>query len=861
MVLSEIEDSMRVVVILLVAILFAGTIDAQPKRGGKVKRKYRQVETYNEDLPQVYVHGRVLNQARMPLQGATVTVPGMRIGVHTNSEGRYFLQGLPTGKVSIMVSYTGYKTKIIDYYLQEGNNDVYFTLDQDRVALEPAPVTVQVLDQHLLDIPASASTFSETFAERNNFRQITDYIQLVPGILVFEAEPVRASYSIRGVSGDVFNPENSPAIAFRMNGVPINRGVLVPSRLFDMERIEVMNGSAGTLYGADAFMGVVNLVSRKPVPGLSGYASAASGNFGWKEAEGALNIPIYKNFVMARTSGVYYQKDGYVENDNGKSLNGANMFAGRAILRIVPFYRTRIDLEFNYQNDSHSGIAWISKGIPGTNVGNEIFNTPVSVDWGGQPGTQREAMGGSLQLRHYKNENNYLSAKSSWSSGKLKSLRDGDGLPVSIIHVAEDQHVTQLMQEISYHFSRRSRTNGTAGIRYLNEDHQHKVGKKFNEQFLGQMFLGQPIVNLEGSYSPLPAFPVDSTLGVLSGLSLPTEHAESFEYISSSQHLELYADASFRIRPRLLLNAGIRGTAGILSVSGDADVSGGEPSVLGKMGPAAPGLEYKPGPRAEVTRRFILPSWRAGLKHDFNSISNVYLNYSFNSRIPVVSFIPSGIFLEPLPQKLQSLEAGFKVSALHRFWVDAVFFYQIYSHFQTSVMDSTINAYTYKDSGKATGYGTELQVRAAILKGLDFHGSYSYLNATIDKIDRDGNAQELQGNRFGFAPEHTFNTGLSGRVNLAHDLLVFVNPHYSWNSGFWYDNMNTTGMYQDSYGIANIVAGVELTKPSVIVSMSASNILNEKYVKSLDRSNEPFGFITYIPGSPRIFGVKINWKY
>lgn len=861
MVLSEIEESMRVVVILLVAIMFAGTIDAQPKRGGKVKRKYRQVETFNEDLPQVYVHGRVLNQARIPLQGATVTVPGMRIGVHTNSEGRYFLQGLPTGKVSIMVSYTGYKTKIIDYYLQEGNNDVYFTLDQDRVALEPAPVSVQVLEQHLLDIPASASTFSETFAERNDLRQTSDYVQLVPGILAFEAEPVRAAYSIRGVSGDVFNPENSPAIAFRMNGIPINRGVWMPSRLFDMERIEVMKGSAGTLYGADAFMGVVNLVSRKPVPGLSGYASAASGNFGWKEAEGALNIPVYKNFVMARTSGVYYHQDGYVENVGGKSLNGAKMVAGRALLRVIPFYRTRIDLEFNYQNDSHSGIAWISKGIPDTNVKNDIFNTPVAVDWGGQPGTQRESMGGSLQLRHYKNENNYLSAKSAWSKGKLKSLRDGDGLPVSIIHVAEDQHVTQLMQEISYHFSRRSRTNGTAGIRYLNEDHQYTVGKKFNEQFLGQMFLGQPIVNLEGSYSPLPAFPVDSTLGQLSGLSLPTGHDELYKYFSTLQSLEFYADATFRIRPRLLFNAGIRGTAGILSVSGDADVSGGDPSVIGKMGPYTPGLEYKPGPRAAVTRRFILPSWRVGLKHDFNSISNFYLSYLFNKRMPVVSFKPAGIPHEPLSQKLQSLEAGFKVSALHRFWVDAVFFYQIHSQFETSVMDSTINAYIIKDSGKASGYGTELQFRAAILKGLDFHGSYSYLNIIIGKKDHDGNAQELQGNRFGFAPEHTFNTGLSGRVNLAHDLMVFVNPYYSWNSGFWYDNMNTTGMKQDSYGIANIVAGVELTKPSVSVSASASNILNKRYVKSLDRSNEPFGFITYVPGSPRILGVKINWKF
>lgn len=852
---------MRILVFFLIVMLIGGTIDAQPKRGGKVKRKYRQVESYNEDLPQVYVHGRVLNQDRIPLVGATVTVPGMRIGVHTNGDGRYFLQGLPTGKVSIMVSYTGYKTKIIDYYLQEGNNDVYFTLDQNRVALEAAPVTLQVLEQHLLDIPASATTISETFSERNNLRQFSDYVQFVPGLNVYESEPIRPVYSVRGVSGYGFGAENSPVVAVRLNGIPINRGVWIPTRLFDMDRVEAMNGPVGTLYGSDAFMGIVNMATRKPEAGFSGNVSVATGNFGRIESEGALNIPIYKNFVLARTSGVFYCQNGYIDNSNGENLNGANMAAGRLILRITPFYRTRIDLEFNYQNDRHPGIAWIGKNIPNIDIENDIFNAPVAVDWDSQSGTMREAMIGSLHLRHYKNENNYLSLISSWSNGKLKASRDGDGLPVPIIGISEDQQVTQLMQEISYHFSRRSRTNGTMGIRFLNEEVQHITGKIFNEQFLGRMFLGQPIVNPDGNYYPLPAFPVDSTLGMFSGMALPLDHRELFELRSAFKKLEVFADVGFRIRPRLVLTAGIRGTAGILSVSGEAFSSGQDSSVIGKIGPVAPNLEYMNGSRPEVSRRFISPSWRVGLKHDFNSVSNTFLGYSFNNRLPIVSYETSGIPVEPLPEKMQSFEAGFKVSALHRFWIDATFFYQLYSQFQTSVSDSTSNTNSIKDTGRAKGYGTELQIRAAIYKGVDFHTGYSYLKATIGERDIQGNVQELQGHQFGFAPEHTFYAGLSGRINLTHNLQVFVNPSYSWNSGFWYDDMNNPDFRQGVYGIVNILAGFEMTKPSVFVSATASNILNERYVKGIDRSNEHFGFVTYVPGSPRMLGVRINWKF
>jgi len=858
---TEVNASMRILIFLLAVLLTTGTIEAQPKRGGKVKRKYRQVEAVRQDLPEVFVHGRVLNQDRMPLVGATVTVPGMRIGVHTNGDGRYFLRGLPTGKVSIMVSYTGYKTKIIDYYLQEGNNDVYFTLDKDRVALEAAPVTLQVLEQHLLDIPASATTFSKTFSESNNFRQLTDYLQFVPGLLSLDAEPVQPFYSVRGIRGNGFSPENSPAVAFRLNGVPINRGIWMPSRMFDMERVEVMNGPAGTLYGADAFMGVVNMVTRKPEPGFSGFASASSGAYGWREAEGAMNIPIYKNFVVARASGIYYSQNGNIENSTGENLNGANMAAGRVMLRINPFYRTRIELEFNYQNDRHSGIAWVSKSMPESEIENDIFNTPVSTDWGELPGTQREAMGGSLQLRHYKNENNYLTTISSWSNGNMKLHRDGDGIFVPVIGISESQNVRQLMQEIRYNFSRRSRTNGIVGAKYLNEELDHTIDKQFNEQFLGRLYLNQPVIDGDGTISPLLAFPNDSTLGILSGAALPINHKEGNEYLSSFQSLELFADAAFRIRPRLTFTAGIRGTAGILNVSGDAYNSGGEPSVIGKIGPTAPGLEYKTGSRPEVIRRFVSPSLRVGLKHDFNSISNVFLGYFYNKRLPVVRYESSGFPIEPVAEKIQSMEAGFKASVLHRFWFDATFFYQMYGDFITAVMDSTSNAYVAKDSGRANGYGTELKIRAAILKGIDFNGTYSYLNSTIGKEDRNGNIQELQSHQFGFAPKHAFDAGISGRIDLAHDIMVFVNPAYSWNSGYWFDEMNLLGLNQESYGIFNLVAGIELSQPSIVFSASAYNILNDRYVKNVDRSSEHFGFVTYVPGSPRILGLKIKWDF
>lgn len=852
---------MRILIFLLVTLLAAGTIDAQPRRGGKVKRKYRQVDAVRQDLPEVFVHGRVLNQDRMPLVGATVTVPGMRLGVHTNGEGRYFLRGLPTGKVSIMVSYTGYKTKIIDYYLQEVNNDVYFTLDEDRVALEAAPVTLQVLEQHLLEIPASATTFSKTFTERNNFRQLTDYLQFVPGVVAIGAEPVQPFYSVRGIHGNGFSPENSPAMAFRMNNVPINRGIWMPTRLYDMERVEVMNGPAGTLYGADAFMGVVNMVTRKPESGFSGFASASYGSFGGREAEGALNIPIYKNFVIARASGVYYRQDGYVENISGENLNGANMAAGRVMLRIIPYYRTQIDLEFNYQNDRHSGVAWVSKNIPGTDIENGIFNTPVSTDWGDLPGTQREAMGGSLQLRHYKNGNNYLTTISSWSNGKMNLNRDGDGLPIPVIGTSESQNVKQLMQEVRYSFSRRSRTNGIVGIKYLNEELDHSLDKQFNEQYLGRLFMNQPIIGVDGTFSPLIALPNDSTLGILSGATLPINHGEGTNYLSSFQSVELYADAAFRIRPRLTFTAGLRGTAGMLKVSGDAYISGGEPSVIGKIGPNRPGLEYKSGSRPEVTRRFISPSLRVGLKHDFNSVSNVFLGYSYNKRLPVVRFESSGFPNKPVAEKIQSMEAGFKVSVLHRFWIDATFFYQMYGDFNAIVMDTTLNMAVTKDTGKSTGYGTELKLKAAILKGLDFFGNYSYLNSTVGEKDRNGDIQILQGHQFGYAPKHAFDAGIWGRINLAHDILVFMNPAYSWNSGYWFDEANIQGFNQDSYGIFNVVAGVELSQPSIVVSASAYNVLNYRYVKSVDRGNENFGFVTYVPGSPRILGLKIKWNF
>jgi iron complex outermembrane receptor protein len=190
-----------------------------------------------------------------------------------------------------------------------------------------------------------------------------------PSVNVVRSGGVNTSFFIRGVGNFTNNSYSDPAVAFSLNGVYLGRPSSTLGTFFDLERVEVLKGPQGTLYGRNATGGAVNVIYRRPDMGdISGYASASYGNYDALELEAAINLPIGDK-VATRISGKLVDRDGY--NDDGTSDDKGEAF--RAQILAEPSDNVSAHIVFDWAHvggagtsPSYLGRLAFSPGTPAT---------------------------------------------------------------------------------------------------------------------------------------------------------------------------------------------------------------------------------------------------------------------------------------------------------------------------------------------------------------------------------------------------------------------------------------------------------------------------------------------------------------
>lgn len=852
---------MKRAVLFLLVLTLAFTSGAQQKTRDKVKRKYRKVETIREGLPEVIVSGRVFNALREPLAGASVVVRGSLRGINTNEAGEYYLRGLTTGVVSFQASFVGYKTKIIDYYLQEGINDVNFTLDREEITLEPVTVTPQQREQNLPDIAGSITALGSSFLRNNDIRDLTRMADFVPGLQIREQTPHRPNYVIRGLTSDEVSLTAQPRVSVYFNHIPTSRPSMASAELYDMESVEVLRGPQGTLFRRGAQAGAIHFITRKAGPRNDGFLSGAYGDYHMKDFRGALGGTIVKDKLFARGAGFYTTRDGYVTNTFGGTLNGKNSLGGRFSLRYLPFWNTTVDLVVNYQQDDLPGTAFMSRRFPNANGVTDLFKYEASLDQGKKLNNYRDLMSTSLEIRRFRNENNYLTSITSYTTNHADSKWDGDGTMAPAINMAEAIKVRQFTQELRYNFSLKSHINGFAGAGFWREKATQNYFFNPDEQYMAYLILQMPdyLVTPDGQSYPMTALPADPQLGPLAEMPLPSRHEEENLSEAVNRSIDLFADATWKLTWRLSLTAGIRANRETFRISNLSRMNGETPSTLGMLTQMYPNLFFRPVNETEKKESWKGLTYRANLKYDLGPNSNLFAGYAKGRRPPVIQYDEVGAGKIMSEETLHNFDAGFKSALGSRFWLDATAFYQLFSNFQTNAWEG--NKYLVKDAGKATSYGVEASARLALLRPLSLFGNYSFIHARFDSLDSQGNAQEYAANHFRLTPEHSFTAGLDARFPLIRGVWLFAVPSLSWQSHVWFEDANTPGLDQEAYGTLNGHAGVILTNPRVTFSVSGTNLLEEKYVISAGNTGTLFGVPTFIPGPPRMISGKITWRF
>ncbi|MEH3100854.1 TonB-dependent receptor [Sphingomonas adhaesiva] len=220
-------------------------------------------------------------------------------------------------------------------------------------------VTAQRQSQRLQDVPIAVTAFTADNLEKQQVVNSLALQQTLPNTTFTRGNFGGNTFTIRGVGDLCVGVTCDSATGIHINDQPLLGSRILDFEFFDLERIEVLRGPQGTLFGRNATSGVVNLITAKP--DLSGIRAAGEfeyGNYDSKRVRGMINVPLTET-IGVRVAGTYLNRDGFTRNTyTGRRIDGRDMYSLRGTLSWEPSPDTRIDIIANYskENDNRSRI-------------------------------------------------------------------------------------------------------------------------------------------------------------------------------------------------------------------------------------------------------------------------------------------------------------------------------------------------------------------------------------------------------------------------------------------------------------------------------------------------------------------------
>jgi iron complex outermembrane receptor protein len=259
--------------------------------------------------------------------------------------------------------------------------------------VEALIVTAQKREEDIQDVPIAISAFTQ---EQLTDRQVAggpDLMTQVPNFTFTKTNFSSYSIQIRGIGTQAISATVDPAVAVAFNNTPFIRNRFFEQEFYDLQRVEVLRGPQGTLYGRNATAGVVNIISAKPSFQYDARLSGDIANYNSTRLEGMINIPLVEDQVALRLAGAWTKRDGYAVNEiTGNPIDGRDLWSTRLSLRIEPTDHIRADLIWEHfeedddrlrsgkqlcKKDVRTHLNGISLGVPSDGPFGQPVGSPV----------------------------------------------------------------------------------------------------------------------------------------------------------------------------------------------------------------------------------------------------------------------------------------------------------------------------------------------------------------------------------------------------------------------------------------------------------------------------------------------------
>jgi iron complex outermembrane receptor protein len=720
---------------------------------------------------------------------------------------------------------------------------------QDAAAgtLEEVVVTAQKRAENLQDIPIAVTAFTATDIERQGFTNIAQMAEFTPNVIFDTTTSISglssgAAVFIRGIGQIDFGLTTDPGVGTYVDGVYMSRSVGGVLDTLDVERVEILRGPQGTLFGRNTIGGALNVTTQQPGRDFEGVAEFTVGEFDRIDVRGAVNLPLGDTLAL-RLSASSKQRDGYVERVLvGDELGDENRQSYRAALSWTPGRRFKAYATADYSRIDENSAASVLAGItqapnvvvyntfdaPGNNVpgfGNGIpydarfiTSDPDRTYADGPTGTNLDVGGAALTLT-YSFDALEVKSISAWRRTKGEFYRDPDNSPLVITHTSNPEYDhEQITQEFTFTGEAGDRLEYVAGLFYLTEEGTDNVYV--------------PLAPSLGEITNLADIDNDSIAG--------------------------YGQATWKITDLWRLTGGLRYT------EDDKSFTPYQRILFGPAGPA-PGVSVPLVPDETVDATFEQTTGRVAVEFVPGDSTLYYASFTQGFKSGGFNFryvVPRAEALAFDPETVDSYEAGFKwQGAGDRVRVNASVFFMDYQDIQVQVFEVGGGPLT-QNAGTAEIRGAELEIAALPTPQLQLSLGLGYTDAEYTDLNpptTDLAASLTLDTKLPNTPEWTANASAEYTVPIPWGSIAF-RVDYSHTDDVWNDAQNSPFLFQKAYDLWNAAVRYTSPKEAWEVALFATNLGDERYITSGD-SNYGLGFHEANYNRPRELGLTVRRRF
>lgn len=664
-------------------------------------------------------------------------------------------------------------------------------------------------------VPASISAYTEDQLVDAGIKNIEDLKFQTPGMNVTRNGQATRLY-MRGIGTNLDLIGSDPSVTVHLDGIYLSRTTSILDDLLDVERVEILRGPQGTLYGRNSTGGTINIISKLPQTEPEGKASVELGNYNHRTFAASASGPLVGESLLGGIALSKTDHDPYVDDIGTSQTDGLmddDSLGARGTLRYILDNQGEIILRSDYNNVDRSTGAYKPTGLTTTGATSPLagalvlpsdpFEMNISYD---DPTVDITHWGTSAEIQWPLSSSLKVVSLTGYRNLDFKTVEDTDGsnLNVLLSEVNDDQH--QVSEELRLHYVQ----NGLSlvnGLYYLNEDHK-----------------------------------TDTTVNVLApGLR------NHFDVSNETTAYALFSQGTYAVTSQLNATLGVRyskekkdftNTNRLTNATG-AQVSGFNTQKSQDWDAWSPkaGIDYSVTPQAMV----------------YGNVSRGFKSGGFNFTSTDPQFDPEYVWAYEVGTKLDFKEQQLRSNI-------ALFYYD-YTDLQVSDF-TRAGVLSITNAADATVKGLEIENQWSPSVDWLFEANYAYLDATYDKyLAPSGTTSvDVSGNRLNASPENKFS--LAAQYFQDVDFGTFsYRLEYAWQDKQFFTAFNQDVSSQDSYGLINARVSFRTTDEKWEVLAYGENLTNENYSTSSREFTAATVGVSKDIAPPLTAGVKLVYHF